>query len=95
MCEFGISKLCTGFHGADFRLRRVYAELAEDGDAPALGELDELLLHESEAESDSDEEELEGLEIDGAEKTEQAPRDIDAQLAAMEANLAALNEKVS
>lgn len=96
MCEFGMSKLCAGFHGADFRLRRVYAELAEGSDVPALSELDELLLHESEAESESDEEELEGLEIDDrAEKTEQAPRDIDAQLAAMEANLAALNEKVS
>jgi phage shock protein A len=81
---------------ANSRLRRVYAELAEDTDAPALDELDELLLHESEAESESDEEELEGLEIDdGAEKPDQAPRDVDAQLAAMEANLAALNEKVS
>lgn len=81
---------------ADRSLRRVYAELAEDADAPAIGELDDLLLHESEAESESDEEELEGLEIDdGAEKPEQAPRDVDAQLAAMEANLAALNEKVS
>lgn len=74
----------------------MYAELAEDTDAPALDELDELLLHESDAESESDEEELEGLEIDdGAEKPDQAPRDVDAQLAAMEANLAALNEKVS
>ncbi|EJT49630.1 hypothetical protein A1Q1_01259 [Trichosporon asahii var. asahii CBS 2479] len=82
-------------HGDDV-LRRVYAELAEDTDAPALDELDELLLHESEAESESDEEELEGLEIDdGAEKPDQAPRDVDAQLAAMEANLAALNEKTS
>lgn len=74
----------------------MYAELAEDTDAPALDELDELLLHESDAESESDEEELEGLEIDdGAEKPDQTPRDVDAQLAAMEANLAALNEKVS
>lgn len=80
---------------ADVRLRRVYAELAENGDAPGLSELDDLLLHESEVENESDEE-LGGLEIDDSEKPEaEASRDVDAQIAAMEANLAALNEKVS
>lgn len=79
---------------ADNRLRRVYAELAESTDAPGLEELDELLLHESESESEA-EEELEGLEIDDGEEKAEPKRDVDAQLAAMEANLAALNEKVS
>lgn len=70
------------------RLRRIYDAL-ESESKPPLKDLDALLLPPESLGSD---EELEGLEID---EEKEGQMDVEEQLKAMEANLAALNQKVS
>lgn len=88
---------CELFHD-DEVLRRIYATVAESTDAaPSLDDLAELLPAPAAGDEDEDDSdaELDGIEVNDGDAPEQPEISVEASLEAMEANVRALERKVS